>query len=128
MADKTGIIAGDSNILLTKITWSSMANGDVGVGPDGATGKGFRSSEYSDRSIQVKGTFGVGGNVIIEGSNDGGTTWATLNDAFGNALGTITAAGIKQITEMAEMIRPKVSAGDGTTSLTVILYARKNPD
>jgi hypothetical protein len=127
MADKTPTIAGDPNILLNKVTWAGMANTDVGVGPDGVTATGFKSAEYMDRSFQVKGTFGVGGTMLIEGSNDGGTTWATLNDAFGNAL-SFTTAGIKQVTEMVEMIRPRVSAGDGTTALAVIAYMRKMPD
>lgn len=78
----------------------------------------------ADRSIQVTGTFGVGGNIIIEGSNDG-TNYATLKDHLGVTLGTITAAGIYSVDQCTQYIRPRVSAGDGTTSLTVTMLSRR---
>ena len=37
-------------------------------------------AQWSDRSVQFVGTWG-GGTVVFEGSNNGGTTYATLNDA-----------------------------------------------
>lgn len=98
--------------------WSGLANGDDGNGADYGFGAG-------GRTVQVGGTFGVGGNLAVEGSNDG-TTWYTLNDLAGSALGTITAAGLHSIREEPLYIRPHVTAGDGTTSLTVTLVVRKN--
>lgn len=95
-------------------TWTPLLNGD--------SGSAESVGRLSDRSIQIKGTFGVGGNVIIEGSNDS-ITWATLRDAGNSLLGTITAADIREILENTLFVRPRVSAGDGTTSLTVILTA-----
>lgn len=88
-----------------------------------ADGAPFTTSRYSDKSVQVLGTFGAGGTLLIEGSNDGGTTWATLNDANGNAL-SFGAAKIEQILENVEKIRPRVSAGDGTTDLDVYIIAK----
>lgn len=83
-------------------------------------------AEYADRSVQVAGTFGAGGTLLIEGSNDG-TNWATLNNVQGTAL-SITAAGIKQVAEVTTQVRARVSAGDGTTSLNVaFLLRRANP-
>lgn len=79
--------------------------------------------DYSDRSIQVLGTFN-GATVTIQGSNDQGTTWATLNDAFGTAL-TFTTAGIKQLTEVCAFMRPLVSAAGGSTDLTVVAICRR---
>lgn len=79
--------------------------------------------DYQDRTVQITGTFGSGGSVKIEGSNDGGTTWATLTDPLGNTL-VFTSAGMKQITELPALIRPNVTAGDGTTSLNVYLHMR----
>lgn len=76
-------------------------------------------------SVQVTGNFGAGGTVLIEGSNDG-TNYVTLTDLAAAAL-SITAAGIKTIRENVAYIRPRVSAGDGTTSLTVTLAASKRP-
>ena len=87
------------------------------------TGVGFEKT-WSDRSVQVTGTFGSGGNVKIQGSNEG-TTWAILTDPQGNDL-DIAAAKIEQITEITRYIRPFISAGDGATDLDVtILVARK---
>lgn len=93
-----------------------LANGD--------TGAPVEMPAFADRSIQVVGTFGSGGNLRIQGSNDG-TNYATLTDPQGNDL-NITAAKIEQVTEVVRYIRPNVTAGDGTTNLTVILLVRRN--
>lgn len=102
---------------VVKITWTPLANGDVGASES--------PSRYTDKTVQVKGTFGVGGSVSIEGSNDGGTTWHTLNDSRGegNAL-TFTSADTRAIAENPQLMRANCTAGDGTTSLTVIIVAR----
>jgi hypothetical protein len=101
-----------------KYAWLAVPNGNTGTPllPEHA-------ADYQDRTVQITGTFGTGGSVSIQGSNDGGTTWATLTDPLGNAL-TFTAAGMKQITELPEQIRPSVTAGDGTTSLNIYLFMR----
>lgn len=101
-----------------KQTWSALANGDDGTALSAAT--------LSDKSVQVTGTFGVGGTIIIEGSNDGGTTWATLNDSRGETTGALsfTGADLRTILENVERIRPRVTAGDGTTSLNVYVVSR----
>ena len=89
-----------------------------------ADGSGAGYAGAGDRSVQVLGTFGVGGTCIIEGSLDGGTTWAPINDLGGTAL-SFTAAGIKGIREDVLLVRPRVTGGDGTTSLTVIMCVRR---
>ena len=99
-----------------KMTWTPMANGDVG--------SPFDMMNYADRSVQVLGTFGAGGNLRWEGSNDLGTTWATLTDPQGNAL-DFTTAKIEQVMELAHWVRPKVTNGDGSTAITVVLVARR---
>lgn len=81
--------------------------------------------DYADRSVQVLGTFGAGGNLRIEGSNDGGTTYAALTDPQGNAL-NVTAAKVEAITEITLLTRPFVSAGDGTTDLDVSIVCRRS--
>lgn len=118
MAVKTISATPNVSINFKRAAWLTMANGDTGTPllPE-------HSADYQDRTVQVTGTFGTGGSVTIQGSNDGGTTWATLTDPLGNAL-TFTAAGMKQITEMAEQMRPNVTAGDGTTSLNVHIFMR----
>lgn len=98
-----------------RATWSNMANGD--------TGAAINSAAYADRSFQVRGTFGVGGSVSVRGSNDG-VNFSPLSDQRGNDL-AITAARIEQIEDVTYAVAPYVTAGDGTTSLTVIMFARK---
>ena len=80
--------------------------------------------DYADRSVQVLGTFGAAGNLRVEGSNDGGTTYAVLSDPQGNAL-NVTAAKVEAITEVTLLTRPFVTAGDGTTDLDVAIVCRR---
>jgi len=91
----------------------------------GESGDAFLLPGYADRSVQVFGTFG-GASVVFEGSNQDGTpaTYATLSDPQGNGL-TFTAAGLKAVLEMTRVVRPRVIGGDGTTSLTIILFAKR---
>lgn len=81
---------------------------------------------YGDRTVQVEGTLGAGGTVAMQGSNDGGVNWRTINDAFGVAL-NVTALSVKQFTERPEQLRPAITAGDGTTSVTVSLILHRQP-
>lgn len=97
------------------VTWALIANGDDGT-PLAMVGS-------ADRAIQITGTFGSGGSITIQGSNDG-STYATLHDPGGNDL-TFTSPGIHAVLEITKFIRPKVTAGDGTTSLNAILLVRR---
>ena len=99
--------------------WTPLTTTNADGAPVGAV-------TFADRCVQVSGTFGAAGSVSIQGSNDG-SNWAVLNNAQGTAA-TFTAAGIKQIVELPRYVRPFVTAGDGTTSLTVTMVARRaNP-
>jgi hypothetical protein len=100
----------------TKLQWASLDQDDSGAPA--------QIPEFANKTVQVLGTFGVGGSVTLQGSNDGGTTWFTLTDPQGNPL-TFTAAGGEYVAETPEKIRPLVTAGDGTTDLTVIVVASR---
>jgi hypothetical protein len=98
-----------------RVRWEGFAaSADVGTEVD--------LSNYGDRSVQVLGNFGTGGEITIEGSNDGGTTWATLTDPQGNAL-VFTAAKIEAITELVHKIRPRQSAGSGADIDVYMFFA-----
>lgn len=103
----------------TGLTQTSLDSGDPVQMPGSA-----------DRSVQVLGTLGVGGSVRIEGSNAANPTvdadWAVLTDPQGGAL-DVTTLKIEQIEEIPLWIRPRITAGDGTTSLTVHLLVRRPP-
>ena len=98
------------------VVWAALANGDTGSPMEGV--------DFADRTVQIGGTFGAGGSVTLEGSNDG-TTYFALTDPQGNAI-TKTTAALEVIEEGPRYIRPNVTAGDGTTSLTVTLWSRRN--
>lgn len=96
--------------------WASLANGD--------DGSPLELPGANDRSVQVTGTFGAGGTIVIEGSNDG-TNYKTLKDFQGVDL-SFTSASLKGIAELVRYIRPRVTAGDGTTALLVTMLGRRD--
>lgn len=98
------------------VAWSGLTVND--------TGAPFVLSQYADRSAQVEGTFGAGGVVVIEGTNDG-INWRTLNDPYSIAI-SISTPKIQAISELVSKIRPRVISGDGTTSVTISMLMRKN--
>jgi hypothetical protein len=98
-----------------KAVWTGLLNGDDGTPLDWF--------HFADRCVQVLGTFGTGGSIRLEWSNDGGTTWVTCTDPQGNDI-IKTAAGGEAVTEVGLLVRPRVTAGDGTTSLQAILAMR----
>ncbi len=100
-----------------KVTWTGLLNGDTGAW---VTLRGM-----TDKTVQVKGTWGTGGSLSMEGSNDGSTAFV-VNDTRGETNpATLTAAStaILTLAEHGAAIRPNVTAGDGTTNLTLILTA-----
>lgn len=96
-------------------SWPNMQNTDVG--------EVIEAWEFFDRSLQVSGTFGAGGSCALKGSNDK-TNFVALTDPQGVAI-AVTTAGIKAVTEVARQVRPEITAGDGTTSLTVTMFLRR---
>lgn len=96
-------------------TWSGILNLD--------TGNWVEMTEYGDRTFQLTGTFGTGGSVTMQGSNDG-TNAFSLTDPQGNAV-TKTAAAGETLMETPRYIRPNCTAGDGATSLVVTVWARR---
>ena len=101
--------SGDGSVLIYSYETLTTTN---------TTGAAIPNAEWGDRSVQIIGTFGAGGTIVWEGSNDGGATWATLTDPQGNTISK-QAAAIEAVIEVTQLARPKVTAGDGTTDLDV---------
>lgn len=101
---------------MVAINWSGLLNGDAGAP--------FEGIDWADRTAQISGAFGTGGSITLEGSNDG-TNYLALTDPQGNAI-TKTAAALETIEEGPRYTRPRVTAGDGTTNLTAVIYARRS--
>lgn len=118
MATRTATVnyAPNGHRNIVQVVWTGLLNGD--------DGSPVELPGYADRSIQVVGTLGAGGNVRVQGADDAVPTYATLSDPQGNAL-DINAAGIKAISEVSKLTRPLITAGDGTTDLTVTMVARR---
>jgi len=94
--------------------WEGLLNTD--------TGSGVRLPHYADKSLQAVGTFGAGGTVTIQGSNDLGVTFGALHRFDATDL-TLADSEPGAPVENTVEIRPNVTAGDGTTSLVVWLLA-----
>jgi hypothetical protein len=98
-----------------------LANGDQGAP--------VLTAKFADKSVQMLGTLGVGGSMTMRGSNlaapvaSTASDWQPLTDPQGNAV-TKTALFMEQLLENPLHISPAVTAGDGTTSLTVILIVK----
>ena len=96
-------------------TWAALAAGD--------SADPINLGVYSDRTVQVDGTFG-GATVLLQGSNNG-LTYHTLTDPQGNPL-SFAAGGLETIIELPVYLRPLVQSGDGSTSLTVTVSGRRS--
>jgi hypothetical protein len=104
---------GDSAIDGWKVSWGPMQAGDIGLP--------VQFQGYADRSFQLTGA--ATGTTACEGSNDGGTTWATLSQP-NSTPATLTGPGMIAIVEATIQVRPNMSATTGT-GLNVIMFFRK---
>lgn len=116
------------------VVWPNLLNGD--------TGQPYVCPDKSEKSVQASGTPGAAGSCTIQGSNGqafqsvlaGGAaagvapSYASLNDPQGNVLtfaaADVTANKIEEVLENPLVIRPSVTAGDGTTSITIRMLVR----
>lgn len=95
--------------------WANMADGD--------TGQPVEAAGHVNKTAQIAGTFGVGGTCVVQGSNNG-TTYDSMTDPQGNAISK-TAAATEIVAESTRYIRPNITAGDVTTSITVSMLMQR---
>lgn len=107
--------SGQHNAVL--ITWSGVLNGDDGTP--------FEHADFGDKTVQFQGTAGAGLSVNLEGSNDG-SNWVVLTDPQGNAITKVAVSTLEVVAENPRFIRPRVTAGDGSTNLTITVFGRRN--
>lgn len=101
---------------LVATVWTPLANGDTGAWID--------TADLAERTVQVTGTFGSGGTVVLQGSNEDTPTNAFALTDDGAGAVSFTAAGGARLWERPRWVRPSVTAGDGTTALTVRMVSR----
>lgn len=94
------------------VTWPGIANGGAG--------QPLQLGAWNRAYFAASGTFGSGGSVQVEGSNDG-ATWTKLSPAALTGAGLFAALGA---VEMPLYVRPHVTAGDGTTAITVTAWLK----
>lgn len=97
------------------VVWTGLLNGDDGFQ--------YENVGRADRSIQFTGTFGAGGTIVLEGSNNG-VNYVTLSDPSSIAISK-TAASIEAVLELMRFVRPRVTGGDGTTNLQARLLCSR---
>lgn len=106
-------------------TWGPLTTSNAAGGLIGIKGR-IPLCRLSDKTVQFVGTFTGTPTIVLQGSNDG-TNWETLTDPQGNAISSGVAL-MEAVTENPLYIRPSMSSGDGSTSVTVILLAVLNND
>ena len=97
-----------------------LGDGASATVPSG--GSGFFAG-FADKSVQIEGSFGTSGTLLIEGSNDL-VNYETLTNPIGTPV-SFTAIGLMAITEAVLWLRPRLSAQVGAVSLTVTMFTRK---
>jgi len=97
------------------VTWTPLTSAN-------ATGDAVEMPGSHIRSVQIDGTFDSA-TVVMQGSNDG-TTWFTLTDPQGNAISK-TAGALEQIQELTRYIRPSMSGGTGSQSISVRVLLKR---
>jgi len=112
MATRQGTQVNDSDGRVN-YSWSGLAQATSDVGSAVGT-----QEFMGNFTAQAVGTFGAAGAVALQGSSDG-TNWATLDDAGGTPVSMTASTKIWRLGHVPKFLRPSVTAGDGTTNLTV---------
>jgi len=103
-------------------TWSNLTEND--------TEFPVNETQFGDRSweIATSSSFGVGGQVRVEGTNlaTGAVTadYIALTDSNSLSLAALVASTIRMVNEMSAAQRPRVVAGTGV-NITVRCLLRK---
>lgn len=97
------------------VRWDGLLNGD--------DGQPVQLDDYVLGSMQIIGTVGVGFNLNLQGSNE----LTPTNYAAISQFSTITSAGLILTSSYVHVrhVRPIITAGDGTTSVSVILVGMR---
>ncbi|MEN6386437.1 MAG: hypothetical protein ABFD79_14760 [Phycisphaerales bacterium] len=106
------------------VTWTGITQADSGAAYD--------FSRFTDLSVQIRGTFGSGGTMVVYGTNidadaakepsDATASYRPLQNVDGLSDISATSALIAQILEATKYVAPEVTAGTGV-SLDVIVQA-----
>lgn len=123
MAVKTVVQAVNQNVQTDVYSWAALTQAGLDTGAPIPI-MGARSLMGY---LLAGGTLGVGGAVLWECSADGGATWIGMTSDIGVpvAASMVALATAVMLKERSLLIRPRVTAGDGTTSLTAVLVVTR---
>ena len=100
-----------------RFVWTGLLNGD-----DGESASVPLAADMTFQVIQV--AVGSGDTIILEGScEETAGTYFQMRDMGDNVI-SFTGSDGEGVAPIAAFIRPRVTAGDGTTNFTAILFAR----
>ena len=100
-----------------RFTWEGLLNGDSGT-PVSIPG----AADMTVQVIQVAA--GTGDTIILEGSlEETPSKWFQMRDGGDNLI-SFTGDDGEAVSPVVMHVRPRVTAGDGTTDFTTILLAR----
>lgn len=117
MATRSGVVTKDESGIVTA-SWTGLLQSSSDVGA------GLHVGNVDGLTAQLIGTLGTGGEVTMQGSNDG-SSWGTLQDPAGapviiDAIGDMFLIGNRPL-----YIRPSVTGGDGDTDVDVIMVGMR---
>lgn len=99
-----------------KVTWAGLTKATDDTGEWYEVQR--MGARFPDKTVHVYGTFGSGGNLRMQGSNeDTPANPFTMEDHAGLDMDFTATAG-KLAAQNPMFIRPAITAGDGTTDLS----------
>lgn len=116
-------MAASGTITAMRDTHRSMVVTILGV-TQGSTSQVFQSFGYPIGSFVIEGTLDTSTpptGIVLQGSNDGGTTWATASTITVGAL-PISGSLIGNNNEVFQLYQFNVTGGDSGTSLNIYIF------
>lgn len=98
------------------ILWETLVSGSEDGAPYDLNGREVLA-------VQAVGTFSSA-TLVIQGSLDGGSTYATLREKDGSALST-SAVNLFTVGERPLTIRPFISGEDGSDDIDVYMLVKR---
>ena len=91
-------------------------------------GRALDAHAYPDKTVILAGTIGSGTTVVLQGSTATnplvtGGSWYTLTDQSDNAL-SLSTGKVETIAQNPRMIRPRVTAKNANTNVSVTIIAQ----
>jgi hypothetical protein len=121
MAVRTSTRAAQIDVLARVDTWAGLLQSSLD------TGSGVSVADATEIMVMIaSGTLGAGGAITWEGSLDN-TNWFPLSSRIGTPAAIVQTALLTptMVQERPLFVRPRVTAGDGTTTLVAAVVSKR---